>query len=88
MRHPRILNRAAQADESQAFEEGAAVVGAIPKASTRSGACTPQRVEAVFDVAIDMMKLRRRIAGAKVLCPTAEHGIHVGNDAAEILVTP
>jgi hypothetical protein len=88
MRHPRILNRAAQADESQGFEEGAAIVGAIAKEPTRSSACAPQGVEPVFDVAVDVMKLRRRVTCAKVLRPAAEHRIDVRNDTAQILVTP
>ena len=88
MRHPRILNRAAQADESQGFEEGAAAIGLISKSATRAGARAPQGVKPVLDIAIDVHKLDRRIARAKVLSPAAEHGIHVRDHAAEILVAP
>src|SRR5687768_6385691 len=88
MRHPRILNRSAQADEAQGFEEGATDIEAMRNPATRAGAGAPQGMEPVRDIAIEVMKRRRRVARAKVLRPAAEHRIHVRNDAAEILVTP
>ena len=88
MRHPRISNRAAQADEPQGFEEGTADLDARRDTPTRASARAPQGVETVRHVPIDMVKLGRRIARAKVVRPAAEYRIHVRNDAAEILVAP
>src|SRR5918995_2180192 len=62
MRHPRILNRSAQADEAQGFEEGATDIEAMRNPATRAGAGAPQGMEPVRDIAIEVMKRRRRVA--------------------------
>ena len=88
MRHPRILNRAAQAEKPEALEEGT-----VPRYRSTGGQTGPraleeQPTESSFDILVDISKVVRRIARAKVLPPAAEHRIEVRNDEAEICVTP
>jgi hypothetical protein len=52
MRAPRILNRSAQGDEPQSFEERAAEVEAQRNAAARSDAGAPEGVKPVRDIAI------------------------------------
>jgi len=88
MRHPRILNRAAQTDEPKDLEEGTTPRHGLTGGETGPGALETQPAQAPFDVLVDAREVVRRITRAKVLSPPAEHEIHVGDDAAEILVTP
>lgn len=88
MRHPRILNRAAQAYEPQVLEEGTLPRLCPTGRQPRPHALEQQPAESAFDILIDVSEVVRRIARAKVLSPPAEHRIEVRNDEAEIRVTP
>ena len=85
MRHPRILNRAAQADEPKGLEEGASPRHRPPRHETRPGALEPQPTKAPFNVLVEVGKMVRRIARAKVLTPTAEHRVEFRNDRTGIV---
>ena len=84
MRHPRILNRAAQAKEPEGLEEGTMPRRCLPRGQTRPRALEAQPAESSFDVLVDIGEVVRRIPRAKVLSPAAEHRIHVRDDAAEV----
>src|SRR5258706_16082093 len=88
MRHLRILNRAAQAKESQGFEEGTPPRRRLRCHQTGPRTLQEQPAEALFDILVDVREVVRRVAGAKVLRPTAEHRVHIRNDDAEVRVTP
>ena len=73
MRHPRILNRAAQANEPEAFEEGA-IPGSRPTSGpTRPRALHEQPAETAFDVLVEVGEMVRRVARPKYLAPAPEH---------------
>ena len=88
MRHPRILNRAAQAVEAQGFEEGTTPLRRATDPAPAAGPLDEEPVEAVLDVAVHVEEFGRRIARAKVLSPPAEHRIEIRNDDAEIRMAP
>ena len=88
MRHPRILNRAAQADQPKALEEGAVPSQDPACCQTRPRALDEQPAESSYDILVEVREMVGRIPGAKVLRPAAEHWIEVRNDDAEVRVTP
>src|SRR5918995_749858 len=89
MRHPRVLNRAAQADEAQGFEEGTTPLHPVPSGMWRQTApLQTQPAQPIHDIPVELDKAGRRIAGAKVLRPAPEHGIDRRNHGAEIVVAP
>ena len=88
MRHPRILNRAAQAYEPKVLEEGTLPRFGPTGSQTRSCALEKQPAESPFDILVDVSEVVRRIARAKVLSPPAEHRIEIRNDDAEVRVAP
>jgi len=88
MRHPRILNRAAQANNPEALEEGTIPCRHTTGRQTRSGTLEEQPAESPFDILVDISEMVRRVAGAKVLTPATEHRIEVRNDDAEVRVAP
>src|SRR5215210_4069485 len=87
MRHPRILNSAAQADESEGFDEGTTPLERLAGSEPRAHAFPQQATQTVFDKSVHVVRLRRRVPGTEILRPAAEHGIEIRNDSAEILVT-
>ena len=88
MRHPRVLDRAAQTTEPQGFEEGTTPLSRAAGTETSPRAFAQEATQPLLDVAVKVMKLRRRIARAKVLTPPTEDGIQIRDDGAEVLVTP
>ena len=82
---PRIVHRPAQAVESQSFEEGATPRAGRTSAKAAPGSTDEQGVQPVFDVAVHRQEFGRRITRTKILAPSAEHGIHVRDDAPDIL---
>src|SRR3954447_16107691 len=88
MRHPRILNRPAQADEPEGLEEGTQPRRRPPSRQPRPRALAEQPAESSFDILIKVGEVVRRVPRAKVLSPAAEHRMEVRNDHAEVRVTP
>src|SRR5262245_50784237 len=68
--HPRVTNRAAQATESQSFEEGAAPSLGTTSAESRASPLQQQAAQPFLHVSVELDELARRIARAKVLRPT------------------
>jgi hypothetical protein len=58
LRSPRILNRAAQAAESQSFDEGAVPDSGTSGAKPTTSALNEQRVEAVRDERVHLNEFR------------------------------
>ena len=69
MRHPRILNRAAQTDEPKVLEEGTPPRTCPTGRETRPRALEQQPAESAFDILVDVSEVVRRIARAKVTDP-------------------
>ena len=88
MRHPRILNRAAQAYEPQVLEEGTLPRSCPTRSQTRPSALEKQPAKSTFDILVDVSEVVRRITRAKVLPPPAEHRIEIRNDDTEIRMSP
>ena len=88
MHDPRILNRAAQANEPEGLEEGTRPRHRPPRGQTRPRALEEQPAESAFDVLVEVGEMVRRITRAKVLPPAAEHRIQLRDHEAEVRVTP
>jgi hypothetical protein len=88
MRYPRVLNRAAQPNEPKALEEGAVPRHESTGRHTRPRTLEEQRAQASFDKLVNVGEVVRRVPGAKILRPAAEHRIKVRDDDAEVRVTP
>lgn len=73
MHAPRILNRAAQATESQGFEEGTTPDGGPAGMETTPRSRDEQCVQSVLDAPVHLDKLRRPITRAKILSPRSSH---------------
>ena len=69
MRHPRILNRAAQANEPEGFKEGTPPRRRLLGRVTRARALEPQPAESSLDILVDGREVVRRVPGAEVRTP-------------------
>jgi len=61
MRHPRILNRAAQANEPEGFEEGTTPGLRPTGGQSRPCALEEQSAESPFDVLVEVGEVVRRL---------------------------
>ena len=67
MRHPRILNRAAQAKKPEGLEEGTPPRVGPTGHEPRPRTLEQEPAEALFDILVEVREVVRRITGAEVL---------------------
>ena len=75
-----------QATQPEGIEEGTTQSHRPAGSEPRAGPLPQEPAQSLNDIEVDLDKLRRRIAGAKVLAPAAHHPIHVRNPRAEVVV--
>jgi hypothetical protein len=83
----RILNRPAQASETESLEEGTPPAVRLTGSQLGAGTLHPKAGEPIDHEAIDLDKLEGGIPGAEVGTPSPEHGIEIRNHGSHILVT-
>src|SRR5262249_54532302 len=81
-----VTDRSAQAVEAEVLEVVARPAAGFAGPQVPSLALHTQRAESRHDVVVDLDKLLRCIPGAEVAAPSAEDGVQVGDDIAEVRV--